>query len=157
MSYQDQSNTQSDQQAFLKQAFVAEKTLALVGFPRKRGFGKQLFAHLRRSGYKVLPINAQADRIDGEPCYRRLDDLPEPVAAVVTVVPPGETEKIVEDCGRLGIRRIWMQQGSESPAAVGRCRDLGIAVVAGECLIMHTRGGFPHSMHRLIWKLIGKY
>jgi hypothetical protein len=50
-----------------------------------------------------------------------------------------------------------MQQGSESPAAVARCKDLGIAVVAGECLIMHTEGGFPHSVHRLIWKMLGRY
>lgn len=151
-----QSDTQADPQA-VKNAFVAEKTLALVGFPRKQGFGKQLFAHLKRTGYKVLPINAQADAIDGEPCYRRLAELPEPVRAVVTVVPPAETEKIVEDCGRLGIRSIWMQQGSESPAAVARCRELGIAVVAGECLIMYTQGGFPHSLHRLIWKMLGRY
>jgi uncharacterized protein len=156
MNHHRESETRSDTQA-AKKAFVAEKTLALVGVPRKRGFGKQLFAHLKRTGYKVLPVNAQADSIDGERCYRRLDDLPEPVGAVVTVVPPAETEKIVETCGRLGIGRIWMQQGSESPTAVARCRDLGIAVVAGECLIMHTEGGFPHSMHRLIWRLMGKY
>jgi len=156
MNHDNPSDTRDDNQA-VKHAFVAEKTLALVGLPRKRGFGKQLFAHLRRTGYKVLPINTQADSIDGERCYRRLDDLPEPVRAVVTVVPPAETEKVVEDCGRLGIRRIWMQQGSESPAAVARCRELGIAAVAGECLIMHTESGFPHSVHRLIWKLMGKY
>lgn len=156
MDHDRQPIIQSETQA-AKKAFVAEKTLALVGMPRKRGFGRNLFAHLRQAGYKVHPINAQADSIDGEPCYRRLDDLPEPVRAVVTVVPPAETEKIVEDCGRLGIGRIWMQQGSESAAAIARCRDLGIAVVAGECLIMYTEGGFPHSLHRLIWKLIGKY
>lgn len=137
--------------------FVAEKTLAVVGVPRERGFGKQLFAHLKRKGYKVLPVNAKADSIDGERCYRRLDDLPEPVGGVVTVVPPAETEKIVEDCARLGIRRVWMQQGSESSAAVERCRALGISAVAGQCLIMHTDAGFPHSVHRLIWKMIGKY
>jgi uncharacterized protein len=137
--------------------FVAEKTLAVVGVPRERGFGKQLFAHLKRKGYKVLAVNAKADNIAGERCYRRLDDLPEPVGGVVTVVPPAETEKIVEDCARLGIRRVWMQQGSESSDAVERCRALGISAVAGQCLIMHTDAGFPHSMHRLIWKMIGKY
>lgn len=137
--------------------FVAEKTLAVVWVPRERGFGKQLFAHLKRKGYKVLPVNAKADSIAGERCYRRLDDLPEPVGGVVTVVPPAETEKIVEDCARLGIRRVWMQQGSESSAAVERCRALGISAVAGQCLIMHTDAGFPHSVHRLIWKMIGKY
>jgi predicted CoA-binding protein len=79
------------------------------------------------------------------------------VGGVVAVVPPAETEKIVEDCGRLGIRRVWMQQGSESPKAIERCRALGIAAVSGECLIMYTNPGFPHTIHRFIWKVLGKY
>jgi len=140
-----------------KEAFVAEKTLAVVGVSRGRGFGNHVYSHLKKKGYKVLPVNAQADSIDGEPCYRSLADLPEPVGGVVTVVPPAETEKIVEECGRLGVRRVWMQQGSESAKAVERCRALGIASVAGECLIMHTNPGFPHSIHRFIWKVLGKY
>jgi hypothetical protein len=140
-----------------KEAFVAEKTLAVVGVSRSRGFGNRLHAHLKQKGYKVFPVNAQADSVEGQPCYRRLDDLPEPVGAVVTVVPPAETEKVVEDCGRLGIRRVWMQQGSESAKAVERCRALGISAVAGECLIMHTNPGFPHTLHRFVWKMLGKY
>jgi uncharacterized protein len=141
-----------------KEAFALAKTLAVVGVSRnKTGFGRSLFAHLKRKGYRVFPVNAQADTIDGERCFRRLDDLPEPVEGVVTVVPPAETEKVVEACGRLGIRRVWMQQGSESAAAVTRSRALGIATVAGECLIMHTGAGFPHSLHRLVWKVLGKY
>jgi len=141
-----------------KEAFALAKTLAVVGVSRsKAGFGRSLFSHLKRKGYRVYPVNAQADAVDGERCFHRLDDLPEIVEGVVTVVPPSATEKVVEDCGRLGIRRVWMQQGSESPSAIARCRDLGIATVAGECLIMHTGGGFPHSVHRLIWKALGKY
>lgn len=141
----------------VRTAFAELETLAVVGVSRKAGFGRTLFAHLKRKGYRVFPVNRQADTLDGEPCYRRLDDLPEAVQGVVTVVPPAETEAIVEDCGRLGIPRVWMQQGSASQAAVARCRALGIAVVADECLIMHSEGGFPHSVHRLIWKVLGKY
>jgi uncharacterized protein len=140
-----------------KEMFVAEKSLAVVGVSRSRGFGNRIYAHLKKKGYQVHPVNAHADSVEGQPCYRSLDDLPEPVGGVVTVVPPTETEKIVEDCGRLGIRRIWMQQGSESPTAIERCRALGITAVAGECIIMHTDSGFPHSLHRAIWKLVGKY
>jgi uncharacterized protein len=140
-----------------KEAFVTEKTLAVVGVSRTRGFGNTLFSHLVRRGYRVFPVNAQADTVEGQTCYRRLDDVPEPVGGVVTVVPPNETEKVVEDCARLGIGKIWMQQGSDSAKAVALCREKGISEVHGECLIMHTEGGFPHSLHRFVWKLIGKY
>jgi hypothetical protein len=140
-----------------KEAFVAEKTLAIVGVSRTRGFGNTLFKHLKRKGYRVFPVNAQADSVEGEPCFHRLDDVPEPVGGVVTVVPPAETEKVAADCVRLGIRRMWMQQGSESKAAIALCHDKGISEVHGECLIMHTSAGFPHSLHRWLWKKLGRY
>ncbi len=140
-----------------KEDFVAQKTLAVVGVSRSKGFGNRLFRHLKQRGFRVFPINAQADSLEGEPCYRRLDDLPEPVGGVVTVVPPSQTERVVQDCARLGVRHIWMQQGSESDAAIALCREQGIAEVHDACLIMYTEAGFPHSMHRWVWKMLGKY
>jgi hypothetical protein len=138
-------------------AFVAQKTLALVGVSRTRGFGNTLFRHLKQRGYRVFPVNSQTDTVEGERCYRRLDDLPEPVAGVVAVVPPAQTKNVVEDCARLGIKHIWMQQGAESEDAVALCREKGIAAVPGQCLLMHTGAAFPHSIHRWLWKKLGKY
>ena len=140
-----------------KEAFIAEKTLAIVGVSRTQGFGNKLFRHLKKRGYRVFAVNRLAENVEGEACYRRLDDLPERMGGVVTVVPPAETEKIVEDCVRLGITRVWMQQGSESRAAIARCREKGIAEVHGACLLMHTGAPFPHSAHRWLWKALGKY
>jgi uncharacterized protein len=137
--------------------FVAQKTLAVVGVSRTGGFGNTLFRHLKTRGYRVFPVNDQADKVEGERCYRKLDELPEPVAGVVAVVPRAQTKRVVEDCARLGIKHIWMQQGAESDEAVALCREKGIAAVAGQCLVMHTDAGFPHSIHRWIWKKLGKY
>jgi uncharacterized protein len=139
------------------ETFVTSKKLALVGVSRTRGFGNSLFRHLKKKGLQVFPVNAQADSVEGERCYRSLDELPEVVDGVVTVVPPAETEKIVADCARLGIAKVWMQQGSESPTAIALCREKGIAEVHDACLIMHTGGGFPHSLHRFVWKLLRRY
>jgi len=137
--------------------FVAQKTLAVVGVSRTRGFGNTLLRHLRQRGYRVFPVNSQTDTVEGERCYRRLDELPEPVAGVVAVVPPAETKNVVADCARLGIKHLWMQQGAESDEAVAQCREKGIAAVPGQCLMMHTGAGFPHSIHRWLWKMLGKY
>src|ERR1039457_1287903 len=95
--------------------------------------------------------------VEGERCFHRLDDLPEAVGGVVTVVPPSQTEKVIEDCARLGIKHVWMQQGSESETAVALCREKGIAEVHGQCLLMHTGAGFPHSIHRWMWRRLGRY
>ena len=139
------------------EAFVAQKSLAVVGVSRTRGFGNTLYRHLKHRGFQVFPVNVEADTVEGERCYRRLDDLPQTVDGVVTVVPPAQTTKVVEDCARLGISRIWMQQGSESEAALALCRDKGITEVHGACLLMHTGAKFPHSIHRFIWRKLGKY
>jgi len=137
--------------------FVAQKTLALVGVSRSSGFGNTLFRHLQRRGYRVFPVNSQTETVEGQRCYRRLEELPEPVGGVVAVVPPPQTKSIVEDCARLGIKHIWMQRGAESDEAVALCREKGIAAVSGQCLLMHTDAGFPHSIHRWLWKMLGKY
>ena len=139
------------------EAFVSQKTLAVVGVSRTRGFGNTLYRHLKHRGFNVFPVNSQTDTVEGERCYRRLDDLPATVDGVVTVVPPAQTKNVVEDCARLGISRVWMQQGSESEAAIALCRDKGIAEVHGACLLMHTGATFPHSIHRWIWRKLGKY
>lgn len=139
-----------------KQAFVELNTLAIVGVSRGQGFGRAAFRALRRRGYRVFPVNAQADEIEGERCYRRLDDLPEKVGGVVTVVPPAETEKVVADCARLGIGRIWMQQGSESPEAVRLAREKGLAEVHGACILMYARPAGIHRFHGWLWKRLGK-
>jgi predicted CoA-binding protein len=139
------------------EAFVVQKILAVVGVSRTRGFGNRLFHHLKQNGYRVFPVNDQADTVEGERCFRRLDDLPDAVGGVVTVVPPAKTKGVVEDCARLGISRVWMQQGAESDAAIALCRERGITEVHGACLIMHTGGSFPHSLHRWLWKKLGKY
>jgi predicted CoA-binding protein len=139
------------------EAFVARKTLAVVGVSRTRGFGNSLYRHLKQKGYRVFPVNSQADTVEGERCFRRLDDLPERVDGVVTVVPPAQTKNVVEDCARLGIQHVWMQQGSESDEAIALCRDKGISEVHDACLFMYSGGGFPHNVHRWIWRRLGKY
>lgn len=139
------------------EAFVAQKALAVVGVSRTRGFGNRLYRHLKQKGYRVFPVNSQTDTVEGERCFRRLDDLPDKVGGVVTVVPPAQAKNVVEDCARLGIGHVWMQQGSESDAAIALCREKGISEVHGACLLMHTDGGFPHSLHRWLWRRLGKY
>ena len=65
------------------------------------------------------------------PCVKTLADLPEPVHGLSIITPAPVTEKLVEDAHKAGITRIWMQPGAESRAAIERCRELGISVIAG--------------------------
>lgn len=128
--------------------FLSHQRIAVVGVSRSRGFGNTVMRTLVDRGYEVFPINANADAIDGKPCFRSLLTLPEPVDAVVSVVPPIQTLSIVDSCIRLGIKHIWMQQGSESKEAIQRAESAGISVVHHACIIMYAQPTGIHKLHR---------
>jgi predicted CoA-binding protein len=53
-----------------------------------------------------------------------------------------------------GIRRVWLQQGTESAEAIQFCASNNIAVVHGECIMMFTEPvGFVHRAHRWVKKV----
>lgn len=138
--------------------FLSQKSLAVVGVSRSgKKFGNSAFNELKTKGYKVYPVNPNAESIDGETCYPSLTSLPEQVGGVLVVVPPSQTETTVREAADAGINRIWMQQGSESQDAIRFCTEHGISAVHGECILMFAEPtAWFHRMHRGIWRLLGK-
>jgi predicted CoA-binding protein len=138
--------------------FLAQRTLAVVGASRdEKKFGNKVYKDLIRKGYNTYPVNPNAEEIEGQPCYPDLAALPEAVDGVVFVVPPAQTERVVREVAKLGISRVWMQQGSESEDAIRWCEENGISVVAGECILMFAEPAeFYHRAHRWVWGVLGK-
>lgn len=136
--------------------FLEQKRIAVVGVSRTRGFGNNIAQHLTECGYDVYPVNANADAINGRPCYRSLGNLPEPADAVVTVVPPQQTLQIIDDCARLGIKHVWMQQGSESTTAISKAEAGGLSVIHHSCVLMYARPTGIHRFHRKIMDFFGR-
>ncbi len=68
-----------------------------------------------------------------------------------------QTESVVRDAVQAGIRHLWIQQGSDSAAALELARKEGLAVVSGDCILMFAEpvASF-HRFHRWIWKLLGR-
>ena len=78
------------------EAFLSQKTIAVVGASRSgKKFGNGASRELRKKGYRVIPVHPEAEEIDGEKCYSTMVELPDTVGAVLVVVPPAETEKVV--------------------------------------------------------------
>lgn len=140
------------------QDFLDRRNLAVVGVSRGgKKFGNAAYKELKAKGYQLYPVNPNADVIEGDLCYRSLSVLPQPVEGLLIVVPPQETEKVVGDAAEAGIRRVWMQQGAESPAAIQFCQEQGISVIYGECILMFAEpAAFYHRLHRWVWGLLGK-
>ncbi|MFZ5441959.1 MAG: CoA-binding protein [Myxococcota bacterium] len=130
------------------QSFIDVKRIAVVGVSRGgKGFGNYAAKALRERGYEVFAINAQVDEVAGEKSWRSLAALPVKPDLVVTVVPPAETTKLVEECAQLGLTKVWMQQGSESPEAVALAKERHLEVVPGACVLMHLKPTGFHAFH----------
>jgi predicted CoA-binding protein len=137
--------------------FIAQKTLAIVGVSRGgQKFGNMAYRELKTKGYKLYPIHPEAETLEGDPAYKDFASLPEKVGGVVVVVQPAQAEQVVRQAAAAGIQRVWMQQGSESDAAVQFCKENGIAEVHGECIMMYGIGTGLHGFHGTLWKLFGK-
>jgi len=137
--------------------FMREKTLAIVGVSRTKGFGNMAMKELRRTGREVFPVNSAADEVEGEKCWRNLEALPKKPGAVVAVVPPAETEHVVDECVRLGIHNLWIQQGAETPAAVQKAKAAGLNVIDGSCVLLYAEPAHSiHRVHRWVAKATGR-
>ncbi len=121
--------------------FLDKKNVfAVVGASRNPGkYGHQVYKDLRNAGYKVYPVNPNSNDILGDMCYASLEALPVKPDVADLVVPPEITEKVVRVCKKLGIDKIWMQPGSESETAIRFCRENGLNVIHGVCVMVERR------------------
>ncbi len=120
--------------------FLTGTRFAVVGASRDRSkFGNRVLRCYATHGRSVFAVNPreEAAEVEGQPCVPDLASLPEGIHGLSIVTPPAVTEGIIEEAARLGFRRVWMQPGAESPAAVRRAEELGLAPIAGgPCLLV---------------------
>jgi predicted CoA-binding protein len=122
-------------------AFLDKRNVfAVVGASRDpQKYGHQVYRDLKSAGYKVYPVNPSTQEVLGDRCYPDLKELPEKPDVVVTVVPPQVTEQVVRTCKELGIKKVWMQPGSESEEAVKYCEDNDLEVIYNMCVMVERK------------------
>ena len=107
-------------------------------------------------GYRIIPVNPNAESIGGEKCYPDLAAIPDKVGAVLVVTPSAQSEKIVRDAVAAGITRVWLQQGAQSDAAVVACKENKLTAVSGRCIMMFAEPvSSIHGVHRWFAKVFG--
>ncbi len=118
--------------------FFDARAYGVVGASANRDkYGNKVLRCYLRNGYRAIPVNPKEKEIEGIPCVATVTDLPGDVKAISVITPPSVTELVVEQAIKKGIRHIWMQPGAASPAAVARCEESGVNVIAdGSCLLV---------------------
>lgn len=137
------TNPSSEQ---IEQLLRSARVVAVVGLsadPTRPSHG--VARALQRFGYRIIPVTPSAEVILGEPAVPNLDHLPE-------VLGPGErvdivdvfrrpeyVAAIVDDCIRLHLPALWLQDGVIDEAAAERARGAGIFTVMDRCLFRDRR------------------
>jgi predicted CoA-binding protein len=121
------------------------RTVAIVGLSRSADKDSYKVAEfLKSKGYRIIPINPNAEEILGEKAYSSLKDLPENLKASIEVVDifrksedvPPIVEEAVEIRKKYGrLKAIWMQEGVVNKEAAQAAEDAGLIVIMDRCMM----------------------
>ena len=119
----------------IRQLLHSVHSVAVVGLsPKEARPSFRVARGLQNSGYRIIPVRPLIGEVLGEKAYPDLESLPE-LPAIVDVFRAAEhVPAIVESCIKLGIKRLWLQDGVIHPEAAQRARDAGITVVMDRCI-----------------------
>lgn len=118
--------------------FLAVGQFAVVGASTDRAkYGNKVLRCYAQHALPVVSVHPRETEVEGQPCYKRLQDVPGEPRAVSVVAPPAAAAKIVADASAAGVRHLWFQPGAEEATAIAAARAAGIEVIAGgPCLLV---------------------
>lgn len=113
------------------------KTIAVVGFspkPQRPSHGIARAMQLR--GFRIIPVRPGISEGLGEKAYATLAELPASLHVdLVNVFRNGaEVMPVVDACIRLGLKKIWMQEGCINEEAAQKAHAAGMRVVMDRCI-----------------------
>jgi predicted CoA-binding protein len=118
----------------------SSRNIAVVGLsdnPMRPSHG--VSAYMQSHGYRIIPVNPQADEVLGEKSYSSLLDIPEPIDIVDIFRRSEFVPEIVDQAIQLKARAIWMQEGVVHEAAAEKARKAGLLVIMDSCILKEHR------------------
>jgi predicted CoA-binding protein len=111
------------------------KTIAVLGLsPKEDRPSYRVARGMQGHGYRIIPVRPAVSEVLGEKAYPDLASVPDAVDLVDVFRAPEFVDAIVDDCIRLGIKRLWLQEGVVNPAAAEKAQAAGITVVMDRCV-----------------------
>lgn len=141
------------------QQFLAPKKLAVAGASRNpKKFGGSVVKDLKERGFELFPVNPNAEEIQNLKCYKNIADLPADVKHLLILTPKEKTMETAKQAVHKKMDMVWIQQMSETPEAIAILEEAGIPLIHKKCIYMFAepvKG--PHSFHRFLVKVFGRY
>ena len=111
------------------------RTIAVVGLspnPRRPSHG--VAKSLQGFGYTIIPVHPRADEVLGATAYRCLSEIPTAIDLVDVFRRAEEVGPVVDECLRLKLKAIWIQEGIVNEPAARRAREAGMIVIMDRCI-----------------------
>lgn len=116
------------------------KTIAVVGLsPKKIRPSYGVSEYMQSHGYRIIPVNPGHAEILGQPCYARLEDIPEPVEIVNVFRRSEECGPVIDSAIAIGAKCVWLQEGIEHLDGAAKARAAGLEVVMDRCVLKEHR------------------
>ena len=134
-----------DSDAALTTIFAETKRIAVLGIKTEAQAGQPAFYvphYMAEAGYEVVPVPVyypDVFEILGEPVYRKLVEIPEPVDMVNVFRRPRDIPPHLPDILAVKPRVVWMQLGISHDEAAETLARAGIKVVQDRCLMVDHR------------------
>jgi uncharacterized protein len=120
----------------IRRVLTETRTWAIVGCsPDPRRDSNRVARVLQKRGFKVIPVNPNADEVLGERCYPRIGEIPadEQIDVVDIFRRADQAGVHVDEAIARGARAVWMQLGVIDEAAAQRAFEAGLEVVMDRC------------------------
>jgi hypothetical protein len=111
------------------------KNIAVVGLSPKPNRPSYFVARAMQGfGYRIIPVRPAVAEVLGEKAYVTLADVPERIDLVDAFRAAEHIDELVDECIRLKIPALWIQEGIVNEPAAQRARDAGMFVVMDRCI-----------------------
>lgn len=131
----------SPDSADLRRILQSCRTIAVVGLSAEWHRPSHFAAkYMQSHGYRIIPVNPRYERILGERCHARLEDIPEPVDMVDVFRREADLPPIARSAVAIGAKCLWQQLGVASAEAERIALEAGLDSVTDRCVkIEHAR------------------
>ena len=112
------------------------KTIAVLGYSPKPARPSHYIARgMQQRGYRIIPVRPGISEGLGEKAYPDLASVTERIDLVNVFRASEFAPKIVDDCLRLGLKNLWMQEDIWHEDAAARAVAAGMTVVMNRCIL----------------------
>jgi predicted CoA-binding protein len=119
----------------LKEILESAANIAVVGLSDNPDRTSYMVAQaMQNRGYRIIPVNPNAERILGETCYPSLTDIPEKVDIVDVFRRSEQVIPIAEEAVKIGAKVFWLQSGIMNDEAATIASEGGLEVIMDRCI-----------------------